>query len=156
MLLQLINKCISQKDIPGRIVHTADWLGGHDNATAVVIPGRFEFVDKYEQNDFMRIKVFGISKEIDFAITKMDFKDISLFEATKPVNQLGFIFPGKEGRERGDKKKSEFPQKTKRQRGKKLDEKIVKLAKKSNRKEVEATLDFISTGNKNDEPIQKD
>ena len=74
MIQKIIKKSDSIKEIPYRIVMTSEWLGGHDNSSAMLVPSEITFISKDKDEGGLTIKVTAIPYE--FGITFINYNAI--------------------------------------------------------------------------------
>lgn len=156
MLQRIIKKSNKIKEIPYRIVTTSDWLGGHDNSTAILVPSKINFTSNDKDEGELSIKIATISHEFEIAFPaynvmmseihspkdnqeNLEERGPKAHNDSQVMNQQAKMIP--EGKERASEKEL-----SRQEKGKVNKKKAVARKKKAKKKQEELSLklDFIS------------
>ncbi len=169
MLQKITRKSDNMEKIPYRIVMTSEWLGGHDNSSAILVPSKITFISRDKNEGEITIKVATISREFAIAFPNYNATmnkmhglsdNQNLLEERGPKDHNDRHVMNQQARLIGEAKEEASEKEIARQEERGGNEKKAKTGKKKKAKkkkeEINLKLDFISMEtDSNDEDSEK-
>ena len=169
MLQKITKKSDTMEEIPYRIVMTSEWLGGHDNSSAILVPSKITFTSRDKNERELTIKIATISREFAIVFSRYDAtmnkihgltNNQNLLEERGPKDHYDRHVMNQQAKLIGEAKKEVSEKEVARQEKRRSKEKKAKSGKKKKAKkkneEMNLHLDFISMEtDSNDEASEK-
>jgi PPM family protein phosphatase len=156
MLQRMTEKAGSIEELADRIVMTSEWLGGHDNSSAILTPSRITFSVGEEKGDGLRIKVVTLCHDFTLVLPHLNAimdtghsakEKRELAEKSVPIKQINHQEMDGQATKIGEEKE-ELSAKEKAVQKKRYDKKkrpnTKKKKKKKKEEDASLTFDFIS------------